>query len=356
MLKRQFTHCMLRPSELKPISEHTQVVGAFNPGVADIGGEVVLLVRVVEQPTEQREGFVASPGFGGGAPGGAFSIDWLEAEKMDLSDPRKYVSKTTGITRLRFFSYLKVFFSRDGRTIDRDGVSIMPQGPYEEYGIEDPRITKIGQTYYITYVAVSRHGVNTSLMSTTDFERFTRHGIIFPPENKDVVLFPEKVSGDYLCMHRPVPSMQFTPPEIWLARSPDLLHWGVHEHLLGGEGAEWGGDRIGGGTPPIKTREGWLTFYHGSEKPPGGKGVGAYTASLLLLDLQQPRQVLAHSPEPVMRPELDFEMGGYVANVVFPTGVVERDDLLYVYYGAADQNTGVVGYRREDVMNALRRR
>src|SRR5690606_5389193 len=85
MLTRQFTHCMLRPSDLKPISEHTKVVGAFNPGVAEMDGEVVLLVRVVEQPTEQREGFVSSPGFGSGPSGSGFGIDWLEAEKMDLS-------------------------------------------------------------------------------------------------------------------------------------------------------------------------------------------------------------------------------------------------------------------------------
>lgn len=352
MLKRQFTHCMLRPADLQPLSEHTRVVGAFNPGVAEMGDDIVLLARIVEQPTEKREGYVASPGFG---PGGDFGIDWLQAEEMDQSDPRKYVSKETGITRLRFFSYLKVFYSRDGKTVDRAGASVMPQGRYEEYGIEDPRITRIGKTYYITYVAVSRHGVNTSLMSTTDFEHFTRHGIIFPPENKDVLLFPEKIVGDYLCMHRPVPCMQFTPPEMWLARSPDLVHWGAHEQLIGGGDSEWAGDRIGGGTPPIRTREGWLTFYHGSERAKAGQRVGAYTASLLLLDTQSPRNILAHSNGPVMKPEAEFELGGYVANVVFPTGVVERDDLLYVYYGAADQQTGVVAYRRSDVMGALQR-
>ena len=352
MLTREFTHLMLRPEDLSPVSEYTQVVGTFNPGVADVDGRVALLVRVVEQPTELRDGFVASPGF---SDSGEFALDWFEADMMDRSDPRKYVSLETGTTRLRFFSYLQVFWSSDGKTIDGQGPRLMPQGVYEEYGIEDPRITKIGGTYYITYVAVSRHGVSTCLMSTTDFQTFQRHGIIFCPENKDVVLFPEKIFGDYVAMHRPVPHMQFHPPEIWIARSPDLLHWGMHQQLLGAN-AEWGNNRIGGGTPPIKTREGWLTFYHGSQKSDGDAAVGTYTAGLLLLDAQQPRNLIGWSTQPVMRPELDFEMGGYVANVVFPTGIVERGDLLYVYYGAADTKAAVVGYRRSDVMGALVRR
>lgn len=341
---------MLRPADLQPISEHTRVVGTFNPGGAAVGDEVALLVRVVEQPTEQRDGYVASPGFGAS---GELAIDWLDRQGLDLSDPRKYVSEA-GITRLRFFSYLKVFWSKDGTTIDRPGPLLMPQGIYEEYGIEDPRITKIGDTYYITYVCVSRHGVNTSLMSTTNFETFTRHGIIFPPENKDVVLFPERIGGEFVCMHRPVPHMQFLPPEIWLARSPDLIHWGRHEQLLGAD-AEWGNNRIGGGTPPIRTPDGWLTIYHGSQKGLDDSAAGIYTAGLLLMDLENPNRIIGYSPEPVMRPELEFEQGGYVANVVFPTAIIERDDAYLVYYGAADQYVGVVGFKREDVMKAMKR-
>ena len=357
MIERQFTQCMIRPSDLEPMTEHTQVVGTFNPGVAAYNGEVVLLVRVVEQPTQHREGFVASPGFG---TGGEFGIDWFETETMDLSDPRKYVSKDTGITRLRFFSYLRLYYSKDGRTIDREGPCVLPDTRYEEYGIEDPRITRIDDTYYITYVGVSRHGVATCLMSTRDFDTFERHGIIFVPENKDVLLFPERIGDQYLAMHRPVPSMRFRPPEMWLARSTDLIHWGGHEQFLGPE-MHWGCSRIGGGTPPIRTSRGWLTIYHGSkvvetelEDERGERPVGTYTAGTLLLDLDDPSRIIGSSPEPIMEPTEDFEIGGYVANVVFPTGIIERDDLLYVYYGAADQNTAVTAYKRDDIMRVTR--
>jgi predicted GH43/DUF377 family glycosyl hydrolase len=348
MLKRQFTRCMLRPDDVKPLREDTRVVGAFNPGVADVDGRVALLVRVVEEPVADRQGHVVSPTF---SDSGELTLDWLVAAEQDQTDPRKFVHKHTGITRLRFYSYLKVFYSSDGKTIDGEGPAVLPQGKYEEYGIEDPRITKIGGTWYITYVGVSRHGVNSHLMSTTDFRHFKRHGIIFVCENKDVVLFPEKIMGDYVAIHRPVPSMQFTPPEMWIARSPDMVHWGVHEQLLGAEMA-WQNSRIGGGTPPMKTREGWLTMYHGSQKLQD-QPVGKYTAGLLLLDQNVPSKIIACGERPVMEPEEDFERGGYVADVVFPTGWVERDDLVYVYYGAADANTGVVGYKRQDLLQSL---
>ena len=96
----------------------------------------------------------------------------------------------------------------------------------EEFGLEDPRITQIGDRFYITYVAVSRHGPATALASTTDFKTIERHGIIFCTENKDVVLLPERIGGEYVAIHRPVGDMPFSRPEMWTARSPDLIHWG----------------------------------------------------------------------------------------------------------------------------------
>ncbi|MFA9478215.1 glycoside hydrolase family 130 protein [Phycisphaerales bacterium AB-hyl4] len=352
MLERLFSHCMVRPSDIQPSSSQMKVVGVFNPGVIEVNGQVILLVRVVEQPTETREGFEPSPRF---VPKQGITFDWLDEKQLDFYDPRVYHERGTGLARLRFISYLKVLRSDDGKTItDHDGPVIMPDNVYEEYGVEDPRITQIGSTYYITYVAVSRHGITTCLLSTTDFQRFTRHGIIFPPENKDVLLFPEKIVGDYLAMHRPVTSTRFRPPEMWTARSPDLIHWGGHEQMLGAD-STWEQSRVGGGTPPIRTERGWLTIYHGSARPEGDQGPGTYTAGALLLDSQRPSKVIAQTREPIMTPEETFEREGFVNNVVFPTAVLERDDAYWVYYGAADENVGVTAYRREDLLNALQK-
>lgn len=353
MLRRTFTHCMLRPDDLQAVGENFKVVGAFNPGVTTMNGQTILLIRVVEQPQEDRPGFEPSPRY---IPGEGFTVDWLDERDLEFYDPRVFHMRSTSLQRLRFISYLKVVRSSDGKTPDSlDGPVILPDNIYEEYGVEDPRITQIGQTYYITYVAVSRHGVSTCLMSTTDFEHFKRHGVIFPPENKDVLLFPERIAGDYVAMHRPVPSIRFRPPEMWLARSPDLIHWGAHEQMLGAENT-FENSRVGGGTPPIRTERGWLTIYHGSQRREGDPGPGIYTAGALLLDLQTPRRVLAQSTEPMMAPEEDFEIHGFVRDVVFPTAVIDRDDEFFVYYGAADENTAVVGYDKGELLNTLEKR
>ena len=102
----------------------------------------------------------------------------------------------------------------------------LPDSEMEEFGVEDPRITALGGRYYFTYVAVSRHGAATALASTTDFRQFERHGIIFCPENKDVVLFPEQVGGEFVALHRPNAATPFCRPEMWVARSPDLVRLG----------------------------------------------------------------------------------------------------------------------------------
>lgn len=349
MLDRLFTHCMIRPDDITPSNDSMRVVGVLNPGAAAFGKGVVLLVRVVEEPVEKRDGILASPRVD---PDKGTVTDWLKESDYKTDDPRLVTHNITGHLRLRFISYLKVVHSRDGKTPDSlDGPVITPQGPDEIYGIEDPRITQIGNTYYITYVAVSPFGISTALMSTIDFMSFRRHGTIFCPDNKDVVLFPEKVMGEYVALHRPSGSARFSPPEIWLARSPDLIHWGTHKRLLGADQSTLQ-DRIGGGTPPIRTREGWLSIYHRSEKSRRDAAVGVYSGHTLMLDLDNPARVIGHSEKPVMSPAEPFERSGYVDNVVFPTGIVERDDAVLVYYGAADECVGVTAFSREALIDS----
>lgn len=350
MIRRLFNRCLLRPGDVQPSHEHLEVVGTFNPGAIAVGDEVVLLVRVAERPCEKRAGFTGLPRRDADA---RVVVDWVPDEELEPVDPRIVRRKRDGLVRLTFTSHIRVFRSTDGRSISSEDAHFIPDGEYEEFGVEDPRITRIGNTFYITYVAVSRHGAATALASTKDFRTFDRHGIIFCPENKDVVLFPEQIGGDYVALHRPNAATPFTKPEMWLARSTDLIHWGRQEHFHGGT-STWEMGRIGAGTPPVKTPQGWLEIYHGTREAPGEAGVGVYSAGALLLDLDDPQRVIGRSPEPILVPETEFERNGFVPNVVFPTGIVERGDTYLVYYGAADTATAVVELSRRDLVASVR--
>ena len=328
-----------------------EVVGAFNPGAIAVDDGVVLLVRIAEQAKERRLGFTALPRWD--AESGETVIDWVRNDELSPKDQRVVMLKRRGVVRLTFISYLLVVRSRDGRSIDSiESILFTPANENEEFGVEDPRITKIGDTYYITYVAVSRHGAATALASTQDFKTFTRHGIIFPPENKDVVLFPEKIGGQYYALHRPNPSQHFSKPEMWIATSPDLTNWGENVPFLGG-GDEWDIGRIGGGTPPFRTDKGWVEIYHGNSRKEEESGIGTYSGGALLLDLKDPRRILSRSGQ-IFIPQTDYESEGFVPNVVFPTGIVEQDKNLLVYYGAADTFSAVVEFSIEELLDALK--
>jgi beta-1,2-mannobiose phosphorylase / 1,2-beta-oligomannan phosphorylase len=350
MIRRLSTNLMIRPEDMPPSREDWEVIGTFNPGAVRLGNDVVLLVRVAERPREKRGGFIALPRW---APDEGLVIDWATHDEVDFMDPRVVRRKVDGTVRLTFVSSIRVAYSRDGKTIDRIGEPVLaPQETYEEFGVEDPRITPLDGRYYITYVAVSQHGAATALASTTDFKSFERHGIIFCPENKDVVLFPEQIRDQYVALHRPNGATRFSSPQMWIASSPDLIHWGKHRYLYGGQRA-WETGRIGGGTPPIAVKEGWLEIYHGNLRPTVPGEVGAYFGAVMLLDKDEPARVLGIGREPVLTPTTDFEREGFVANVVFPTAVVEAGERLLVYYGASDKYSAVVELDRAEVMQIL---
>jgi len=350
MIRRLSTHLLVRPEDLPPSRAGWEVIGTFNPGAVAIAGGVVLLVRVAERPLEQRAGWTALPRW---SEANDFVIDWVRDEELEFLDPRVVRRRADGLVRLTFVSHLRVAFSSDGKTIDHVGPpAFMPQCSDEEFGVEDPRITPLNGRFYITYVAVSRHGAATALASTVDFKSFERHGIIFCPENKDVVIFPERVSDQFVALHRPVGGTPFTPPQMWIARSPDLLHWGKHCYLYGGKSA-WETGRVGAGTPPIAVENGWLEIYHGNLRPTNAGDVGAYFGAAMLLAKNNPEQVLSTSREPVLTPTLEFEREGFVANVVFPTAVVNQDDRMLVYYGASDKYSAVVEVTLAEVLDAL---
>ena len=341
---------LLQPSDIQPSGSDLEVIGVFNPAASLVGEQLIIMARVAERPLEKRPGWQALPYR---SESGQVAIDWMRDEDLRAVDARVVVQKSSGHLRLTSISHFQLLrqATPGSGTWELTG-SLLPEGSCEEYGIEDPRITKIDDTYWITYVAVSRYGVATALMSSTDLVTFQRHGIIFPSENKDVVLFPERIAGRYVALHRPNPNSHFSPPQIWIARSPDLIHWGQHEPLLSGT-QQWEGDRIGSGTPPILTDQGWLTLYHGSAISNTAGRVGCYAAGALLLAREDPSRVIARSVEPIMLPTTGYETDGFVPNVVFPTAMLDAGQELQIFYGAADTNVAIAWFSKRSVLESL---
>ena len=160
--------------------------------------------------------------------------------------------------------------------------------------------------------------------------------------------FRKRSESNYWALHRPTTAHAFSHPEMWLASSPDLRHWGSHQPFLAGTGG-WEIGRVGAGTPPIRTPRGWLEIYHGNDKREGDAGIGVYSGGALLMALDEPGRILAACGR-IFVPEADFEQHGFVPGVVFPTGIVSHDDTLLLYYGAADTATAVVEYSLSDVL------
>jgi predicted GH43/DUF377 family glycosyl hydrolase len=348
-IQRRDTRLLLGPADVPASRDDFEVVGAFNPAAVRVGDEVILLVRVAERPRERRPGLTGLPRWDSSA---GLTIDWVPDEDLDPIDPRVFRRKSMGVIRLTFISHLRVIRCGDGRGVQEvTGITFRPQSEVEEFGVEDPRITLLDGRYYFTYVAVSRHGPATAL-ATTDFQTFERHGVIFCPENKDVVLFPERLDGSYAALHRPVCGTPFTRPEMWAARSPDLIHWGVHAPLAL-SGGLWQSGRVGAGPPPMRVPGGWLAIYHGNSRPSKPGEVGTYYAGAVLLDANDPAKILRQTAEPFFGPLAEFEVKGFVPNVVFPTGLVRDGEALLVYYGAADSVTAVVQFSERELLAAM---
>jgi len=361
VIKRNFNRCLITPQMVNPSQDDMEVIGTFNPGVAAFEGVTYFLVRVAERSKERREKQIALPRI----KDGTIINDWQAKENVHILDERLVKLKSNNFLRLSNISHLRLAKSRDGVNIDRidESPTIFPQGPYEEFGIEDARITHIDDKFYITYVAVSKHGITTGLISTKDFNHFERLGIIFTTDNKDVVLFPEKLNGQYIAFHRPLSASPLDYPEIWMAVSPDLLHWGDHRAIMGGN-PKWGTMKVGAGTPPIRTEEGWLEIYHGSYKAKESDTVGVYSAGAALFELNDPAKLIGITERPILVPEMDYETlrpgseyeeTGFLPNIVFPTGIVQQGDELFVYCGAADTFTTVIKLSLQGILSTISR-
>jgi beta-1,2-mannobiose phosphorylase / 1,2-beta-oligomannan phosphorylase len=282
----------------------------------------------------------------------------------------------------------------DPHGVDRLGVALEPQEPFEMRddgtgGCEDPRITFVEplDRYVMTYTAFSSKGPRIALAISNDLLRWERlglatfqdyRGIAFDGvDNKDASVFPAAIpdpSGQLSMAILQRPLFTGTRPEdiagqpcprtvdhdhesIWIsycstamaACAPlHLCHFGRH-HRLATPVADWEQLKIGGGTPPILTRHGWLTVYHGVSElavPAGAPRELCYSAGVLVLSQEYPQVIRYRSAEPVLKPELLLEREGVVANVVFPTAIDRRIDIgqpdrIDVYYGMADERIGV---------------
>jgi beta-1,2-mannobiose phosphorylase / 1,2-beta-oligomannan phosphorylase len=333
-----------------PSRADLEVVGVFNPAVIRREKEVILLLRVAEaaQPASDRE--VTAPVYD--SDSGRLDIKrWRRDVKgLDVSDPRTV--SVEGRTWLTSVSHLRVARSTDGVRFDVEPVpALSPATEYESFGIEDPRITLLDGTYWINYTAVSSHGISTGLASTTDFRTFQRHGIIFPPPNRDVTIFPERIGGHYAALHRPMPE-GIGRPAIWIASSSDLIAWGGHRLVASARHGRWDDAKVGGGAVPVRVRtgatDGWLAIYHGVTS-----SALTYSLGALLLDARDPARVIARSREPILSPETAYEREGFFGGVVFTCGLLAEGDLVRIYYGAADGVTAVADLSLAEILAGL---
>ncbi len=205
-------------------------------------------------------------------------------------------------------------------------------GEYEEYGVEDIRISKIDENFLLTYSAYSRHGVRIGLAKTKDFETVERIALITQADLRNVVIFPEKIKGRYVRLDRP--HSEISKWSIWISYSPDLIHWGDSKLIIKPATYHWDEMKIGPGATPIKTDKGWLNIYHGVFNTMAG---AVYRLGVALHELEDPSIIKGVSDQWILQPEDPWEVTGYVSNVVFTCGAVkEENGTLKIYWGGAD--------------------
>ena len=261
-------------------------------------------------------------------------------------------------------SCLAMALSSDGHTVDeiRDRPAIAREAPYEEWGVEDARVTYLEDEarYAITYTGYSPIGPRVCLITTDDLldpSRYVRHGPRLAGDNKNCVVFPRKVDGQYVILHRPMPRMVCVRVD---ALEDEWPTEGVE--LLGPKAGTWRSSRVGAGAPPILTRIGWLLPFHGATTIEEGN---VYSMGWCVLDRDTPETVLYVSDAPALSPQAPYEIDAGpliqvdMANfrtgvrVVFAQGLVERGEDLIVYYGAADVSVAAARVNKEALLASL---
>jgi len=346
-MRKNRNNPLITPAMISPSNSGLVVKGALNPGAVEFEGEILLLLRIAEG-CEESAGKVSVPTYSFSKGAGELVVLQLDKDDPDVAtkDTRAVVYR--GKEYVSTLSHLRLARSKDGVNFKVDEKPfLIPRNESEEFGIEDARIVRIGADYYINYTAVSKDSYGTSLVRTRNFVDTEYLGMIFCVPNKDVCIFPERIKGSYYALHRPHNS-GFGKSSIWIARSPDLIHWGHHRCLVRPENNKWESEKIGGGAPPIKTDQGWLEIYHGKTLI---NGKDFYSLMVLLLDLEDPTKVIYRGGHPIMMPEEPYETEGFVPNVVFLNGVVLKDNRdLLLYYAACDETTCLAECKVSDLL------
>ncbi len=328
----------------------TYVLGAFNPALTRLpNGNLAIFVRVAEALRRPVfDGYIHAIRW----EEGKYVLDAWSLELVDTADPRKFLLrggrwKVMALTSLSWI--LPVELSPDGLEIveihyDK---AIAPQGSFQCYGIEDARVSKVGDRWLMTTCSVSPERHSTTLYSSDNGLDFRFEDIVLDHQNKDMLIFEGLVDGKYWAQTRPLGDLYFTyppgsewrgGPSINLATSPDALHWKPHrEPGIRPHAATVATARMGGGTPPILTDDGWLTLWHGVEPK---EIVGIYRTYWSILDRDDPAKVIRteHSALLEAAPDLTkpLEDKMYVRDVVFTTGIVDAGDHYVVASGEAD--------------------
>ncbi len=343
----------LRKSPLRrSLDARTHVLGAFNPGLTRLpSGNLLMMVRVAEALNE--------PAFDGRVhairwtPEG-YVLDGYPLVSVKMTDPRQFSLRDGPYRRIALTSLswlLPVELTPSGRQIvavhyDR---AIEPAASYQEYGVEDARISKVEERWYMTTCSVSAERHCTTLHTSDDGLHYALEGIVLDHQNKDMILFEGKVRGKFVALTRPLGEVYFAYPEtspyaggpsIHLASSPDALHWKPADRpgIRARKGVR-SSAKVGGGSPPIGTKEGWLLIYHGVEER---EPVGVYRSFWALLDLDDPTRILRLEDEtplleadPALTRSISDQM--YLPTpVVFTTGIADGGDHYVVASGEAD--------------------
>jgi len=231
--------------------------------------------------------------------------------------------------------------------VDEQGKPYMPLYAY------DPRLVKVESTYYIIWCTDFK-GAALGIAKTEDFKTFVRLENPFIPFNRNGVLFPRKIDGNFKLLSRPSDSGHTPFGDIFLSESPDLTYWGKHRHVMSSGGSGWWqGLKIGGGPAPIETTEGWLLFYHGVSQTCNGY---VYSIGGAILDRDEPSKVLYRCKNYLLTPEEWYEERGFVNNVLFPCATIHDAETgrIAIYYGAADTYVGLAFTTVSDVISYIK--
>jgi beta-1,4-mannooligosaccharide/beta-1,4-mannosyl-N-acetylglucosamine phosphorylase len=255
-------------------------------------------------------------------------------------------------------------FSEDGiswKVQEEPFLSIADIGDPDVTKVYDPRLTVIEDKCYLCFAVDTKHGLRGGIGVTEDLKTVTVLSLT-APDNRNMVLFPEKINGRYVRLERPFPVYSrggVDRFDTWMSYSYDMKYWGDTKLLLAVEEVPFANDKIGPGAPPVKTEKGWLTLFHSVDidRTRGKNGwedhwQKRYCAGIMLLDLEDPSKIIGMSKEPLIAPETEYETeGGFRTNVIFPGGMILEDDgEVKIYYGASDTVECMATARVEDLL------